>query len=70
MVVFVVDPKKSTVEERRVELGAIDLDGNILITSGLKPDERVVTAGARYLNNGQKVKEIEPTSKANVGGLL
>ena len=70
VVVFVVDPKTSTVEERRVELGAIDLDGNILITSGLKPDERVVTAGARYLNNGQKVKEIEPTSKANVGGLL
>ena len=70
VVVFVVDPKTSTVEERKVELGAIDLDGNIQITSGLKPDETVVTAGTRYLNDGQKVKEIQPTSKANVGGLL
>lgn len=70
VVVFVVDPKTSTVEERKVELGTIDLDGNIQITSGLKPDETVVTAGTRYLNDGQKVKEIQPTSKANVGGLL
>ena len=70
VVVFVVNPKTATVEERRVELGSIDLDGNIQIISGLKPDETVVAAGVRYLNDGQKVKEIQPTSKANVGGLL
>lgn len=69
-IVFVVDPKTSTVQERKVELGTIDLKGNIQIISGLKPGETVVAAGERYLNNGQKVKEIQPTSKANVGGLL
>lgn len=70
IVVFVVNQQTGRVEERKVELGAIDLDGNIQITSGLKPDETVVTAGVRFLNDGEKVKEIQPTSKANVGGLL
>jgi RND family efflux transporter MFP subunit len=68
--VFVVNKQNSTVEQRDVELGALDLDGNIQVVKGLKPDETVVTAGVRYLTHGQRVKEIEPTSKANVGGLL
>lgn len=69
-VVFVVNTQKSTAEERTVELGDMDLEGNIQINGGLKPGETVVTAGVRYITDGQKVKEIEPTSKANVGGLL
>lgn len=69
-VVFVVNGQNSTVEQRAVELGDLDLEGNIQIVKGLKPGEKVVTAGVRFLTNGQKVKEIEPTSKANIGGLL
>ena len=68
--VYVVNKQTSTVEARTVELGEMDLEGNIQIVKGLKPGETVVTAGVRYLADGQKVKEIEPTSKANVGGLL
>ena len=68
--VYVVNAQTSTVEARTVELGEMDLEGNIQIVKGLKPGETVVTAGVRYLSDGQKVKEIEPTSKANVGGLL
>lgn len=68
--VFVFDTKQSIVRERKVEVGRIDLDGNIQVLKGLMPQETVVCAGVRYLTDGQHVKEIEKTSKANVGGLL
>ena len=68
--VFVLDKSTGTVKRRVVEVGRIDLDGNIQVLEGLKPKETVVCAGVRYLSDGQKVKEMETTSKANVGGLL
>ena len=68
--VFVLDKSTGTVKRRVVEVGHIDLDGNIQVLEGLKPKETVVCAGVRYLSDGQKVKEMETTSKANVGGLL
>lgn len=68
--VFVLDTNTSTVKRRAVEVGRIDLDGNIQVLKGLKPNETVVCAGVRYLTDGQQVKEMEKTSKANVGGLL
>ena len=68
--VFVLDTNTGTVKRRAVEVGRIDLDGNIQVLKGLKPNETVVCAGVRYLTDGQQVKEMEKTSKANVGGLL
>ena len=68
--VFVLDAKSGVVKQRKVEVGRINLDGEIQVLKGLRPDETVVCAGVRFLTDGQKVKEIEQTSKANVGGLL
>ena len=68
--VFVFDPKAGTVKRRAVEVGRIDLNGNIQVLKGLKPQEKVVCAGVRFLTDGQHVRELEKTSKANVGGLL
>lgn len=68
--VFVLDTNSGTVKRREVEVGRIDLDGNIQVLKGLEPQETVVSAGVRFLTDGQKVKEMEHTSKANVGGLL
>ncbi len=68
--VFVLDTNSGIVKRRNVEVGRIDLDGNIQVLKGLEPQETVVCAGVRYLSDGQKVKEMEQTSKANVGGLL
>lgn len=68
--VFVFDKKQSVVKERKVEVGCVDLDGNIQVLNGLEAQETVVCAGVRYLTDGQHVKEMEKTSKANVGGLL
>ncbi len=68
--VFVLDTQTGIVKRRAVEVGRIDLNGNIQVLKGLKPQEKVVCAGVRYLTDGQRVKEMEKTSKANVGGLL
>ena len=68
--VFVLDTNTGIVQRRAVEVGRIDLEGNIQVLKGLKPQETVVCAGVRYLTDGQMVKELEKTSDANVGGLL
>ena len=68
--VYVLYKNTGIVKRRQVEVGRIDLDGNIQVLEGLKPQETVVSAGVRYLSDGQRVKEMEKTSKANVGGLL
>ena len=68
--VYVFDKPSSTVKAREVELHFIGTDGTTQISSGLQGGETVVTAGVRFLSNGQKVKEVAKTSKSNVGGLL
>lgn len=53
--VWVVDTNSSTVRSRPVSLG--EADGNdVIVTAGLKPGERVVTAGVHVLTEGQAVK--------------
>lgn len=53
--VWVVQPQASAVQFRAVEFAGVE--GNeILAASGLKPGDVVVTAGAAYLREGQKVK--------------
>lgn len=57
-------------KQRNITVGTVDLDGNIQVISGLRNGEWVVSAGVRYLTDGQKVKTLKPTSEYNVGGLL
>lgn len=53
--VFVVDPASSTVTRRRVAFGPLSGD-NVTITDGLAPGEKVVSAGAGYLREGDRVQ--------------
>jgi RND family efflux transporter MFP subunit len=69
-VVFVCDEKAGVVHERTITVGRIDLHGNIEVKEGIKTGENVVTSGVRFLQDGQKVRILPPTSEANVGGLL
>ncbi|PWR17718.1 efflux RND transporter periplasmic adaptor subunit [Zavarzinia compransoris] len=52
--VFVVDRKTSTVSRRRVVFGPLAGE-NVTIRSGLEPGEQVVSAGAGYLREGDRV---------------
>ena len=53
-IVFVVKPDL-TVEIRPVEVGR-SINGDVIITKGLKPGERVVTDGQLRLVSGAKVE--------------
>ncbi|TAJ15778.1 efflux RND transporter periplasmic adaptor subunit [Marinilabiliaceae bacterium JC017] len=59
-----------TLEARAVQVRDILKNGQVVISSGLKKNEIIVTAGVHTLKEGQKVKELKPVSKTNVGGLL
>ncbi len=60
----------STVARREVEVAAIDGEGRMVISAGLKGDEDIVKAGVHALTEGERVKVLPRPSKTNVGGLL
>jgi RND family efflux transporter MFP subunit len=53
--VWIVDPKTSRVQLRKVGIGELLEDG-IVIRSGLQPGDRVVTAGVQKLRPDQQVR--------------
>ncbi len=53
--VFVIDEAGARVERRVVSLGELREDG-VEVTSGLVPGERIVTAGAAFLSDGESVR--------------
>jgi RND family efflux transporter MFP subunit len=55
--VWVIDPATSQVSTRPVTLGSAH-DDSVLIASGLRGGEAVVTAGVHMLHDGQKVKTV------------
>ncbi|KPX63629.1 Secretion protein HlyD [Pseudomonas amygdali pv. lachrymans] len=63
--VFVYQPG-GTVALRSVSLGTVK-DGRALIASGLAVGERVVTAGAAFLQDGETVTLFQPGTRLNGG---
>ena len=62
--VWVVDPATMTVQPQPIEIGGAD-GNSVVVAGGLKPGQRVVTAGAHALTAGQKVKlYVEPSPPA------
>lgn len=68
--VWIYDPQDSVVNKRNVTLLQILADGSAVISSGLNRGDIIVTAGANSLEEGEKVKLIQPVSSTNVGGML
>jgi membrane fusion protein, multidrug efflux system len=52
--VWLLDPASMTVKAQVIELAAVD-GNDIIVTAGLQPGMRVVSAGAHVLSAGQKV---------------
>ena len=60
--VWVLDEASMTVNSQTVQLGMVD--GNeVVVSSGLKPGQRVVSAGVHVLSPGQKVTVYSPDGK-------
>lgn len=68
--VWIYDAATNSVSMRNVKLEQILTDGRIVVSGGIKAGDVVVTAGANSLEEGQKVRPIEPVSSTNVGNLL
>ncbi len=61
--VWVLDEATMTVNSRTVQLGPVD--GNeVVVTSGLQPGQKVVSAGVHVLSPGQKVTVFQPDGKS------
>lgn len=56
--VFIYDPESSTVSRRQVQTENI-LNNEILVSSGLEPDEIIATAGVNFLRDGQQVSLLD-----------
>lgn len=59
--VFIYEVKSKTVKKQKVLIGKLTSSG-VEIKSGLKPGQVIVTAGAGFLTNGQKVKPLPDAS--------
>ena len=60
----------STVTKQEVQISKKLVNGEAVIESGVNANMKVVRTGANHLQQGEKVKPIEESSKTNVGGLL
>ena len=58
---FVYVEKDGRAEKRTVELGVL-VEWQVQVTAGLKPEERVIVVGHRFLDDGQVVKVIKNVS--------
>lgn len=67
---WVYNKNSGTVSARLVNTGKVMDHGSIEIINGLSSDETIVSAGANYLFEGQKVKKMEGLSKSNIGNKL
>jgi len=59
--VWVIDPQTSAVHKRKVEVARYN-QNVVVVASGLLSGDRIVTAGAQSLHDGQKVKLLEDES--------
>lgn len=60
----------STVSKQPVVLNGTDAEGRAVIVEGLTDKECIVRAGVHVLQEGQRVRVIEKSSKTNIGELL
>jgi RND family efflux transporter MFP subunit len=59
--VWVIDPQTSVVHKRELEVARYN-QNQVVVASGLLSGDRIVTAGAQSLHDGQKVKLLEDES--------
>lgn len=68
--VWLYDSENEVVRLFPVEVRQVLKDGQAIVISGLRPGERIISAGVNSLKDGQKVRLLPPVSASNVGGLL
>lgn len=67
---FVFDPKSHAVQRRMVSIQKLHTDGTADVMSDMQPGQLVVSSGAHFVKDGEKVNPLDRISSTNVGGLL
>lgn len=67
--VWIVD-NDNIVRRRNIATNGMDADGNVIVTGGITPTDRIVRAGVNSLQDGEKVTVVKEPSETNVGNLL
>ncbi|RDJ24049.1 efflux RND transporter periplasmic adaptor subunit [Bosea caraganae] len=62
--VWVVDPAKSTVSLRNVDVLRFD-PGQVIVSQGLEPGEIIVSGGIQALHLGQRVRQLPPAPEVD-----
>lgn len=70
--VFIFLYKNSThlVSKAEVKVDRLNTDGTAIVVGDVKPGNLVVTSGAHYVKDGDRVNPLQRISQTNVGGLL
>ena len=68
--VWVYNADSGTISKREITTDGINNRGCAIVLSGLKSGEVVVSAGAKALEEGQRVNPIKAQSATNTGGIL
>lgn len=68
--VFIYHAQKQTVEKVSVHVETIHTDGTVEVTGSVTSGDMLVSSGVHHVENGMKVKLVEPVSSSNVGGLM
>ena len=68
--VWIYREQDSTVLKKEVEIERFDKSGQVWVNGDLERGEVIVSAGVNDLKEGQKVKQLNPVSASNIGGLL
>ncbi|MGQ1891262.1 efflux RND transporter periplasmic adaptor subunit [Thermophagus sp. OGC60D27] len=68
--IWKVDTTNYTIKAVPVNIHRIDNKGNAIINSPLIPNDIIVSKGVHSLREGDKIRELKPPSKSNIGNLL
>lgn len=68
--VWKYDASTQKVEKSTVQISSFGSGGKIIVTSGIRAGDIIVTGGVHELTEGQSVEPIKAPSKTNIGGLL
>ncbi|MCC8154357.1 MAG: efflux RND transporter periplasmic adaptor subunit [Tannerellaceae bacterium] len=68
--VWIYEEGTGSVKSRTVKITEILANGVVVVSSGLKPGEVIVSAGVHSLKEGDSVKLLPVVSPTNIGGML
>ncbi|MCS2873858.1 efflux RND transporter periplasmic adaptor subunit [Bacteroides thetaiotaomicron] len=68
--VWIYNDEQKTVQARTIRMSEIPNNGTVIVSEGISPGEKVISAGVYSLIDGCEVKLLPEVSSTNIGGIL